>query len=407
MFEPGLYGHIQRNNLKSAALLLAFLVLGWLFWFALCLLWSAGLLIFGRLPIEARLLALDWQTVDALLWLVIGHAWKLAVAFWVVPLIASLVWLVTAYLVQERLIRFATGARGVTRRQEPRLYSIVQTMALTAGIPMPRVEIMETRQLNAYAAGLSPDDATVAVTRGLLLALDDRELEAVVAHEITHIVNRDVRLSVVAGIFAGGLSMAGELVTRFFASVSDAGYRAGDFGGSDPVDDMVFGRSRGTTGPAAGVLMFIVGAIAVVISIALMGTVRLLAMTIRFALSRSREYLADAGAVELTKDPDALISALLKISGRCDMPHVPSLVRTMMICQAVDDEDWFEALTATHPSVEDRIASLQQHAAGYLPATRPSAMQPAAVAPSAPPHSGETLGAARLAFGRRPRRSAS
>jgi heat shock protein HtpX len=130
-------------------------------------------------------------------------------------------------------------------------------------------------------------------------------------------------------------------------------------------------------------------------------------MTIRFAMSRSREYLADAGAVELTKDPDALISALLKISGRCDMPHVPSLVRTMMICQAVDDEDWFEALTATHPSVEDRIASLQQHAAGYLPATRPSAMQPAAVAPSAPPHSGETLGAARLAFGRRPRRSAA
>jgi heat shock protein HtpX len=233
---------------------------------------------------------------------------------------------------------------------------------------MPQVEIMETPALNAYAAGLGPGDAVVAVTRGLLEALDADELEAVLAHEITHIKNRDVRLMVVASVFAGGLTMVGDSIRAALTNgdariVGDAvgamirsGRSASNAGDLDLDDAAPVAAARG-----AAVLASIV---AILIAIAALCLVHLFALLTQFAISRSREYMADAGAVELTKNPDALISALNKISGNDEMPEMPASVSAMMISAQ------FGGLLSTHPPIDERVRALVDHAGGQVRARR-------------------------------------
>lgn len=199
---------------------------------------------------------------------------------------------------------------------------------------MPRLKIMETPQLNAFASGVREDNYEITLTRGLIDRLETDELEAVIAHELTHIRNKDVRLLIIAVIFVGIFSFIGEMV---FNGVLRRGLRAG-------------GHTRSRNGDSRG------GGMLILLAIAIIAISYVLAIVIRFALSRKREYLADAGAVDLTRNPDAMISALEKISGKSEI-EAPDDVRQMM----VDNPVRFMGVFATHPPIDKRIEALRAY----------------------------------------------
>ena len=388
----GLYGHIRKNTLKSALLLLGFVVLIVLFWLSWCVIYSA--IVDHWL---AGMTRSKWDRVPHVtVWTILDSGAARALDYWWMPLFLSSCWFVVAYLCHADMIRAATGSRPVTRKENPRLYNIVENCAITAGLPVPRIEIMRSGALNAYAAGLTPHDSVVAVTSGLMQRLNDAELAAVVAHEMTHIKNRDVRLMVVATVFAGGLTLVGAGVAKMFSSGAGSDVAIGTAYGADALAD------GGDCDEGDG--LAIIGSI--VIAIVFLCMAHLFAILIHFAISRSREFLADAGAVELTKDADALISALEKISnGEDEVPGLNPNLRAMMISSSA------EALLSTHPPMAARIAALKVHAGGRSIArpARTVAPQAAAVAKPRSGPWGATPAAAMAAvprgavgFGRRP-----
>ncbi len=331
--KSGLYGHIQRNTAKSAVLLAAFFGLAWGLWFSLHVFYQA---VFWRNPAGTSFdLTSRFKSV-------LADAWWQALATWWIPIAAALVWAAGCLLFCGALIRLATGARPVTRREQPRLYTMVENLSVTAGLPMPRIEIMPSPQLNAYAAGFGPSDAVIAVTRGLLDDLEDDELEAVLAHEMGHILNRDIRLLVVANALASALAI---LFAALRSRRVDGEWRNDDTGFLIPASLFV------------GAIFLVTSILPAVLFVVV---IALFALMVKFALSRSREFLADAAAVELTRNPDALIAALMKISGRDQVPVTSPTVQAMMI--SFDGGDLF----ATHPPIDDRIAALRKHAGGRL-----------------------------------------
>jgi heat shock protein HtpX len=353
----GLYGHIRRNTVVSGLLLGGFTLLIAAYWWAACLLWSAWAFAGDVHPATGSATSVFGAIAIA--------ASRRALEGWYVPVLGTGLWFAFACFFYGAIIRSQTGARPIERRDAPRLHSIVERMSIAAGLPMPRVEIMETPALNAYASGLGPDDATIAVTRGLLDSLEPHELEAVVAHEMAHIKNRDVRLMVVAHIFAGAITLAGSLVSNLRGRSRASGvWGIGDFAIARRLRGL---RHRGDQlkGPVLlGILAAVVVA-AVILVLAHAG-----AIMSRLAISRSREFLADAGAVELTRNPDALISALAKIAGRDQVPGVSENMASMMISSSFDEGNFLETLFSTHPPVADRIAALATFAGGRASAER-------------------------------------
>jgi heat shock protein HtpX len=325
----GLYGHIRNNDLKATALLAGFVVYIGLLWFAACLFFSA-------IGLDLRMVAAQLETVHQLTtphWLfALQNARHTAVAYAWAPVLLAVGWLVFAWLMRGRLVRNATCARPASRHFEPGLYNMVETLAIGAGLPMPTVEIIETDALNAYANGWTPADSVVVVTRGLLRSLSKDELAAVLAHELTHIRFRDVRLLTVVAIFVG-----------FLARGSSA---LGAAPGEARTRNLAFRTSGG------------VGIMVVAVAMVIAALASVLAVLSQLALSRTREFVADAGAVALTKDPDALIRALRKISAHDEMPVVPRHLHVMMISSRLGG--WM----ARHPSIESRIAALETYAAG-------------------------------------------
>ncbi len=241
------------------------------------------------------------------------------------------------------MIDAVTGARPVERREEPRLYNLLENLCISRGIPMPTLRVAEDDALNAFATGMNPKQYSITVTRGLMNALNDREMEAVLGHELTHIRNGDVRMMVIAVVIAGVVSFFGEMIFRLFFQASFYG----GFGGR---------RRDDRRGGGAG--------IAILIAIGLIVLAWILSVVIRFALSRQREYLADAGSVELTKNPDAMIMALRKIEGRGELTHATSAVMEMCID---NPRMGFSNIFDTHPPIEARIAAIVKFAGGRDP----------------------------------------
>lgn len=273
-----------------------------------------------------------------------------ALAYWPYVVGAAVVWLLIAYFFNDALIHKATGAEPVDRAQQPKLHNLLENLCISRGLKTPRLYIIETEGMNAYASGIDERSYAITVTSGLLAKLDDAELEAVLAHELTHIIDRDVRLLLVTILFVGAISFIAQLFWRSMRVVR--------FGG---------GKKGG------GVILFILAAAAAA------GIGYLLALVLRFAISREREYLADAGCVDLTKRPEALISALRKIAENPAVPHVPSEVRQMFIENPPAAIGLFE----THPPIEKRISVLER-LGGLAPAPPALASVPAAgVLPSA------------------------
>jgi heat shock protein HtpX len=214
---------------------------------------------------------------------------------------------------------------------------------------MPKLKVMDSDALNAFATGMNDKQYAITVTTGLLARLDDAEVEAVLGHELTHIRNGDVRMMVIAVIIAGVIAFFAELLFRLWF---DGGLRWGGRRSSSSSDGDGGGRGKGG---AAGAL---------IIAALLIALAWLLSSMIRFALSRSREFLADAGAVELTKNPDAMISSLRKIEGRGELPAATSAVMEMCVD---NPRSGFADLFATHPSIDSRVEALVKFAGGHDP----------------------------------------
>jgi heat shock protein HtpX len=247
-----------------------------------------------------------------------------------------------AYKFHQSMIDAITGAAEVTRTEEPRLYNLLENLCISRGIPMPTLRIADDAALNAFATGLNQKQYSITVTRGLMGALDDQEMEAVLGHELTHIRNGDVRMLVIAVVIAGVISFFGEMVFRIF------------------FQNAFYGRRSSSNGDKKGGG----AAIAIVIAIVLIVVAWVLSIVIRFALSRQREYLADSGSVELTKNPDAMISALRKIENRGELASANSAVMEMCID---NPRSGFADIFATHPSVDARVAALVKFAGGHDP----------------------------------------
>jgi heat shock protein HtpX len=258
--------------------------------------------------------------------------------------IGTLVWILIAYKFHQSMIDAITGGQEVTRQENPRLYNLLENLCISRGITMPKLKVMESDALNAFATGLNEKQYSVTVTTGLLARLDDPEVEAVLGHELTHIRNGDVRLLIIAVIIAGVISFFAELVFRalFQGGFNWRGSRRG--GDSD----------RGKGGAMAAIL----------IALAVIAIAWLLSIVIRFALSRQREYLADAGSVELTKNPDAMISALRKIENRGELEGSTSAVMEMCVD---NPRSGFADLFATHPSIDSRVEAMVKFAGGHDP----------------------------------------
>jgi heat shock protein HtpX len=322
MAAYGLYSHIQSNRRRSIALLIGL-------FFLIYLMVYAGALVAEALSVNADsdvLMQLAWRDfLQAAPWATVGTA----------------LWVVIAYYFHQNMIDALTGGRDVTRAEEPRLYNILENLCISRGITMPKLKVMESDALNAFATGMSDKQYSITVTTALLNRLNDAEIEAVLGHELTHIRNGDVRMMVVAVIIAGVVSFFAELVFRLWF------YNGFSF------------RSRSDDDRRGGGAAF-----AILIAVAIIAVAYFLSFVIRLALSRSREFLADAGSVELTKNPDAMISALRKIEGRGELPGATSAVMEMCLD---NPRQGFGELFDTHPSVDSRVAALVKFAGGHDP----------------------------------------
>lgn len=299
----GLQTHIWNNNIKSVILLLGFPFL------LLCMIFA----FFAFTGVDST------RNIDLMDAGLSGLSKYGAFAF-----LGAAVWFVISYFFHQRMINASTGASELSRIRNPQIYNLLENLCISRGITMPKLFVIDSYALNAYASGVSEHSYAITVTSGLMEALNEQEMEAVLAHELTHIRNSDVRLLIISVIFVGIISFACEMLYR---------------------NIFRFGAGRGG-GKGNGVNTLI--------ALAVLAVGYVFSIMIRFALSRKREYLADAGAVELTKNPSALISALRKISGNSNLQDAPEEVKQMFI----ENTAHFMGLFATHPPIEDRIAVL-------------------------------------------------
>lgn len=344
MAAYGLYTHIASNKFRSMVLLAGLFALVYVLVYAGALI--AEVVINGNGTVAYYL----------------SRAFHDLIVAAPVATIVTAAWVVIAYFFHQSMIDAVTGGHDVTRQEEPRLYNLLENLCISRGITMPKLKIMESPALNAFATGLNPRQYSVTVTTGLLHALNDKEIEAVLGHELTHIKNGDVQLMVVAVIIAGVVGFFGELFFRLFTSFDWSPSSGGSWSSGSSSSSRSSSSSSDSKSSGGGAI------IVIIIAIVLIVVAWLLSQVVKLALSRSREFLADAGSVELTKNPDAMISALRKIENRGELPGATSAV--MELC--VDNpREGFADLFATHPSVQSRVDALVKFAGGHDPGPLP------------------------------------
>jgi len=319
----GLQSQIRKNNTNSVLILMmfpvVFLGLTWLFFF----LTSLGQThYFSEAPEQYNLIsAVNNNFLRTFPWVTLG----------------VIIWFTIAWFSHTAMIDKATASKPLERKENKRIYNLVENLCISAGMTMPKVNIIEDDSLNAFASGINPKTYAVSLSRGIINKLDDRELEAVIAHELTHIRNRDVRLMIISIVFVG-----------IFAFISEALFRSMRFG------SLTRGGNKKGGGGAAIIIALILAAVGY-----------LIATLFRFALSRKREYLADAGSAELTRNPLALASALRKISGD---PTIEAVQRKDVAQMFIENpqignkkfKTSVSSLFATHPPIKKRIEILEQ-----------------------------------------------
>lgn len=312
----GLNTHIWNNNIRSFMMLALYpAIIMATIWF---IAFAAGLFFFQSSQTELHT----------------GHgvymANSLIASYWPHIFGAVGIWFGIAFFAQTRMIRRMAGSRPVARDEEPTLYNLLENLCISRGMTMPHVEIIETNALNAFASGVHKNSYGITVTRGLLDSLQEDELEAVLGHELTHILNHDVRLLIISVIFVG---MIGTMAQSTWRS-------------------LLRGPAvRGARGKNSGQTIVFMLILALILSLGYVATT-----LTRFALSRKREFMADAGAIQLTKNPDAMMRALMRIQGQDNIDDVPADIKLMCIENARP----FLGLMATHPPIEKRIDAIAQ-----------------------------------------------
>lgn len=294
-----MYDQIASNKLRSTALILVFVLLVALIGY-----------VFGQ--------ATDWGYL--------GLAAALVLAF-------VMSW--GSYWFSDRIVLSMSRARPVDRNTEPYLVNLVEGLAIAAGVPVPRAYVIDDPAPNAFATGRNPENAAIAVTSGLVQMMNRQELEGVVAHELSHIKNYDTLLQTLAAVLAGSVTLISEWMLRSFW-----------WGG---------GRRRDNEGGQLGVIMLIVALVLAVLS-------PLAASLIQLAISRRREYLADASAAMLTRYPPGLASALRKIgTDQNQLRTANKATESLYIANPLKAHrgGGMNALFNTHPPLEDRIARLE------------------------------------------------
>jgi protease htpX homolog len=256
----------------------------------------------------------------------------------VVPIVLAGVgiWFVISYFFHTQMIQMATHSEPLERRDNKRVYNLTENLCMSVGMTMPKLYIIESDALNAFASGINEKTFAITLTRGIINRLNDEELEGVIAHELTHIRNRDVRLLIVTIVFVG-----------IFATIADLALRMLLNGGGN----MFSSRNRKNDKGGGAMLLLIILLVA--------GAIYFLSILFKLALSRSREYMADAGAVEPTHNSMALANALRKISGHSTLKEVGNdEVKELFIDYKAEG---FFSLFATHPPIEKRIQVLEQY----------------------------------------------
>ncbi len=323
----GIHTQQVENNFKSILLLCCFPLL------VMALVW-AFFAVFAWLSAEPDVygnpLPIDWSEVNEAF---------LSYVPTVIGVVA--VWFLVAYFINDFSIRNATQAHPLERRDNMRVYNIVENLCIAGGMKMPKVYVVEDTQLNAYASGINEKTYAVTVTRGLLDRLNDRELAGVIGHELTHIRNRDTRLLIVSIVFVGIFSTVAQIALRYFL-----------FSGHTRSNN----RREGNGGAVA---------VGLLVAAILAAIAYVFALLTRFAISRKREYMADAGGAELCGDPLALASALRKISNDPGLDNVSEDVAQLFIARPDGLhqnflESAFNSLFSTHPDIRKRIAYLEQ-----------------------------------------------
>lgn len=266
----------------------------------------------------------------------VGYLWLGDMTFGVViAVIIGAIYAMSMIFQSTNVVMSMNHAREVTEQEAPQLYHIVEDMAMVAQIPMPRVFIIEDQSLNAFATGYSPENAAVAATTGLLAVMNREELEGVIGHEVSHIRNYDIRISTIAVALASAITLLSSLGSRMIW-----------FGGGRRRSD---DRDNGT-----GLLVFLFSILSLILA-------PLAATLVQLAISRQREYLADASSVELTRNPQGMINALQKLQQSAPMQQpVDAASAALYINDPIKKEERLTSLFSTHPSISDRIERLRQ-----------------------------------------------
>ena len=303
----GIQKQIRRNNFNSVLLLVAFPLI--LLAMVYALLWVTTPQEYGQTETNQNFILIT-----------------------PVVLIGTGLWFLIAWMFHTSIIKKATGSHSIERKENKRIYNLVENLCISRGIKTPQIYVIEDSSLNAFASGISDKSYAISLSRGIIDKLTDEELEAVIAHELTHIRNRDVRLLIISIIFVG-----------IFAFVAQMVFRSLYFSG----------RSRDGKSNAPIIL----------IAIVITSVAYLISILLRFGISRSREFMADAGAAELTRNPQALASALRKISADPLIEAVESRdIAQMFIDNPKLSNKKFslDNFFSTHPPIEKRIELLEQ-----------------------------------------------
>ena len=308
MTYVGIQTQIRRNNFNSVLLILAFpvVLLGMVY----------AIIFFSQRQQDVQ---------------IVNDTFVRVVPF---VILGTTIWFLVAWLIHNSLIRMATGAKPLERIENKRVYNLVENLCISKGMCVPQIYVIEDDSLNAFASGINARTFSVTLSRGIIDKLEDDELEGVIAHELSHIRNRDVRLMIVSIIFVG-----------IFAFVAEMAFRSIRFG--------ALSRGKKDSG------------IAILVVIVVSAICYLIALLLRFGVSRSREYMADAGAAEMTRKPYALASALRKISSDPLIEAVENRDVAQLFIENPQPEEKkfsFSNLFSTHPPIQKRIELLDQFA---------------------------------------------
>lgn len=317
----GIITQQARNNRKSVLLLLLFplIILGIvLLFFIIMSLFAAPQYDVNGYPIDG----LNWNDIFT------NFSQSVPVVIAVVC-----IWFLISYFSNVSIVRHATGARPLERKENPRIYNLVENLCMSCGMNTPKINVINDSELNAFASGIDEKSYTVTLTTGIIDKLSDEELEGVISHELTHIRNKDTRLLIISIIFVGILATLASVLWHVVCYV--------------PV------RRNNKSGAA------VMGAM--LIALICCGIGYFFTILTRFAISRKREFMADAGGAELSGNPRALASALRKISANPGLTDVKrDDVAQLFIFHKIQSGNIFNKLFSTHPDINERIRILEQ-----------------------------------------------